>query len=263
MTPDTAIISVIIHPMNDDQLLRYSRQILMPQFGIEGQEKLLSSHIAIIGLGGLGSPAALYLAAAGIGTLTLIDGDELDLTNLQRQIAHQEHNIGINKTQSAKESLHALNPEPVVHCINQQLHDSELEDLIKSVDIVIDATDNFDSRFEINRVCHQYKTPLVSGAAIRLEGQLSVYDFRNDDTPCYRCLYHEVDTQTETCSENGILGPVVGTIGCLQALEAIKLITNIGDTLQGQLLIFDAFSMDWRKMKLRKDPACPVCSGQS
>lgn len=245
--------------MNDDQLLRYSRQILMPQFGIEGQEKLLNSHIAIIGLGGLGSPAALYLAAAGVGELTLVDHDELDLTNLQRQIVHQEHNIGINKTQSAKETLQQLNPEPVINCISTQLHNEQLSELIEKVDIVIDATDNFDSRFEINKFCFKHKTPLVSGAAIRLEGQLSVYDFRNENSPCYRCLYHEVDAQAETCSENGILGPVVGTIGCLQALEAIKVITNTGDSLQGQLLIFDAFSMDWRKMKLRKDPACPVC----
>lgn len=245
--------------MNDDQLLRYARQILMPQFGIEGQQKLLDSHVAIIGLGGLGSPAALYLAAAGIGELTLIDSDELDLTNLQRQIAHREHNIGINKTESAKQTLHALNPEPVINCITRQLHNDDLSQLIEKVDVVIDATDNFDSRFEINKFCFQHKTPLVSGAAIRMEGQLSVYDFRNDDSPCYRCLYHEVEAQTETCSENGILGPVVGTIGSLQALEAIKAITDIGDSLQGQLLIFDAFSMDWRKMKLRKDPACPVC----
>lgn len=249
--------------MNDDQLLRYARQILMPQFGIEGQQKLLESHIAIIGLGGLGSPAAMYLTAAGVGELTLVDGDELDLTNLQRQIAHQEHNIGINKTLSAKETLHTLNPEPVINCVNNQLHDEQLEQLIKKVDLVIDATDNFDSRFEINKTCFKHKTPLVSGAAIRMEGQLSVYDFRNEDSPCYRCLYHEVDAQTETCSENGILGPVVGTIGCLQALEAIKVITGIGDSLQGQLMIFDAFSMDWRKMKLRKDPACPVCGTHS
>ena len=245
--------------MNDDQLLRYARQILMPQFGIESQQKLLDSHIAIIGLGGLGSPAALYLAAAGVGELTLVDDDELDLTNLQRQIAHQEHNIGTNKTLSAKETLHALNPEPVINCIQHQLHGDELDQLIKTVDLVIDATDNFDSRFEINQFCVKHKTPLVSGAAIRLEGQLSVYDFRNDDSPCYRCLYHEVEAQAETCSENGILGPVVGTIGSLQAVEAIKVITGIGESLQGQLLIFDAFSMDWRKMKLRKDSACPVC----
>lgn len=249
--------------MNDDQLLRYARQILMPQFGIEGQQKLLESHIAIIGLGGLGSPAAMYLAAAGVGELTLVDGDELDLTNLQRQIAHQEHNIGINKTLSAKDTLHRLNPEPVINCVNNQLHDEQLEQLIKKVDLVIDATDNFDSRFEINKTCFKHKTPLVSGAAIRMEGQLSVYDFRSEDSPCYRCLYHEVDAQTETCSENGILGPVVGTIGCLQALEAIKVITGIGDSLKGQLMIFDAFSMDWRKMKLRKDPACPVCGTHS
>ncbi|MCK4709109.1 MAG: molybdopterin-synthase adenylyltransferase MoeB [Gammaproteobacteria bacterium] len=245
--------------MNDDQLLRYSRQILLPQFGIEGQQKLLDSHVAIIGLGGLGSPAALYLAAAGIGELTLVDDDELDLTNMQRQIVHQTKNVGKNKTESAKQTLQSLNSEPVINCIDHQLHDAELEDLIKSVDVVIDATDNFDSRFEINKFCFKHKTPLVSGAAIRMEGQLSVYDFRNDDSPCYRCLYHETEAQTETCSENGIIGPVVGTIGCLQALETIKTIIDVGDSLQGQLLIFDAFSMDWRKMKLRKDPACPIC----
>lgn len=245
--------------MNDDQLLRYARQILIPQFGIEGQEKLLNSHVAIIGLGGLGSPAALYLAAAGVGELTLVDHDELDLTNLQRQIAHQEHNIGVNKTESARQTLQALNPEPVINCITEQLHDDALDQLVQSVDVVIDATDNFDSRFEINKCCFKHKTTLVSGAAIRMEGQLSVYDFKSDNSPCYRCLYHEVEAQAETCSENGILGPVVGTIGSLQALEAIKAITGIGDSLQGHLLIFDAFTMDWRKMKLRKDPACPVC----
>jgi len=245
--------------MNDDQLLRYARQILMPQFGIEGQQKLLDSHIAIIGLGGLGSPAALYLAAAGIGQLSLVDHDALDLTNLQRQIAHREDNIGINKTESAKETLTALNPEPVIHCIDHQLHGDDLEQLIESVDLVVDATDNFDSRFEINQLCFKHKTPLVSGAAIRFEGQLSVYNFKNNDSPCYRCLYHEVDAETETCSENGVLGPVVGTIGSLQALEAIKTLLNLGESLQGHLLIFDAFNMDWRKMKLRKDPACPVC----
>lgn len=245
--------------MNDEQLLRYSRQILMPQIGIEGQQKLLDSHVAIIGLGGLGSPALLYLAAAGVGQLTLVDHDLLDLTNLQRQIAHQEHNIGVAKTESARQTIMALNPETRVHCIDHQLHDDALSDLIKSVDIVIDATDNFDSRFEINRLCFIHKTPLVSGAAIRMEGQLSVYDFRNSAGPCYRCLYHEVEARAETCSENGVLGPVVGTIGSLQALETIKLLTGYGETLQGQLLIFDAVSMDWRKMKLRKDPSCPVC----
>lgn len=245
--------------MNDEQLLRYARQILIPQFGIEGQEKLLQSHVAIIGLGGLGSPVALYLAAAGVGELSLVDHDEVDLTNLQRQIIHQEHNIGINKSESARESIRALNPEPEINCYQYQLHGKELEQLISSVDIVVDATDNFDSRFEINQQCFKHKKPLVSGAAIRLEGQLSVYDFRHEDSPCYRCLYQEVEEQAETCSENGIIGPVVGTIGSLQALETIKTLLQLGDTLQGQLLIFDALSMEWRKMKLRKDPACPVC----
>lgn len=248
--------------MNDDQLLRYGRQILLPQFGIEGQEKLLNSHVAIIGLGGLGSPAALYLTAAGIGTLSLIDDDHLDLTNMQRQIVHQTKNISNNKTISAKETLQALNPEPHINCIEHQLHGAELEALIKSVDVIIDATDNFESRFEINEFCFKHKTPLISGAAIRMEGQLTVYNFKNEKSPCYRCLYHEVETEAETCSENGVIGPVVGTIGSLQALEAIKHITNIGESLQGHLLIFDAFTMEWRKMKLRKDPACPVCGNQ-
>ncbi|MDH5518487.1 MAG: molybdopterin-synthase adenylyltransferase MoeB [Gammaproteobacteria bacterium] len=249
--------------MNDDQLLRYARQILVPQIGIEGQQQLLDSHVVIIGLGGLGSPAALYLAAAGIGQLTLVDDDQLDLTNLQRQIAHQTKNIGKNKTLSATETLTNINPESRYNCIDRQLHGDELDALIQSADIVIDATDSFASRFEINQSCFKLKTPLVSGAAIRMEGQLSVYDFRNNDGPCYRCLYQEVETEAATCSENGILGPVVGTIGCLQAVEAIKVLTHVGNSLQGHLLIFDAFSMEWRKMKLRKDPSCPVCSSQT
>lgn len=246
--------------MNDDQLLRYARQILVPQISIEGQQKLLDAHVAIIGIGGLGSPAALYLAAAGIGRLTLVDPDTLDLTNLQRQIAHREDNIGVNKTESARQTLESLNPEPEITCIPERLSGEKLENLVKSVDLVIDATDNFDSRFELNEICHRYSRPLVSGAAIRLEGQLSVYDFRDNSSPCYRCLYHEVDAEQETCSENGILGPVVGTIGCLQAVETLKLLLELGESLKGYLLIFDAFSMDWRKMKLKKDPACPVCS---
>lgn len=249
--------------MKDELLLRYSRQILLPQIGIEGQQKLLDAHVLIIGLGGLGSPVAYYLAAAGVGELTLVDHDKVDLTNLQRQIIHHSDRIGTNKAFSAKHTLQDLNPEPTIHCIDHRLHGDALASAIEQADIVVDATDNFTSRFEINRMCHRHHTPLVSGAAIRLEGQLSVYDYRDKNSPCYRCLYQDIGEEQETCSETGILGPVVGTIGSLQALEVIKLITGVGESLTGYLLIFDAFNQDWRKMKLRKDPACPVCGDEN
>jgi len=246
--------------MNDDQLLRYSRQILLPQFGIEGQQKLLSSHVLIIGLGGLGSPVAMYLAAAGVGRLTLVDHDKVDLSNLQRQIVHRTDNIQQAKVQSAKQNLLQLNPETAIHCIDHKLHEDELYQLTQQVDIVVDATDNFPTRFTINRACVEHKKPLVSGAAIRMEGQVSVFDMRNDNSPCYRCLYDEAGSIEETCSENGVLAPMVGIIGSIQAMEVIKLIAGIGETLTGKLLICDGMYQEWRSMKLKKDPDCPVCS---
>lgn len=245
--------------MNDQQLLRYNRQIMLPQLGYEGQLKLLAAHVLIIGLGGLGSPVAMYLAAAGIGKLTLVDFDEVDLSNLQRQILHRTENIKQPKVDSAKHNLLQLNPEITIHTIHHKLNQEELNNLVAAASVVVDATDNFDSRFAINRACVQHKIPLVSGAAIRFEGQVSVFDLRNTISPCYRCLYDETGTSEETCSTNGVISPMVGIIGSIQALETIKLIAGIGDTLTGKLLITDGLHQEWRSMKLRKDPHCPVC----
>lgn len=246
--------------MNDQQLLRYSRQILLPQFGIEGQQALLDAHVLIIGLGGLGSPVAMYLAAAGVGELTLVDHDRVELSNLQRQIIHRTDNIDQYKVESAKQNLFNLNPEIKINCINHKLSTTELDTATQSATVVIDATDNFDSRFSINQSCVKNKTPLVSGAAIRMEGQVSVFDLRNASNPCYRCLYNEQGNHDEACSENGVMSPMVGIIGSIQAIEAIKLIAHIGEPLTGKLLITDSFYQEWRVIKLNKDPACPVCN---
>jgi len=245
--------------MNDEQLLRYSRQILLPQFGTEGQQKLLDAHVLIIGMGGLGSPVAMYLAAAGVGELTLVDHDTVDLSNLQRQILHRNDNIGQPKVDSAQHNLAQLNDEISIHTVNKKLDDDELQQLVSRVDLVVDATDNFPTRFAINRACVRHKKPLVSGAAIRLEGQVGIFDLRRADSPCYRCLYDEQGGVPETCSENGVMAPMVGIIGSIQALEVIKLLTDTGETLAGKLLISDGLHQEWRSMKLRKDPACPVC----
>lgn len=246
--------------MDDEQLLRYSRQILLPQFGIEGQQQLLDAHVLIIGMGGLGSPVAMYLAAAGVGQLTLVDDDVVDLSNLQRQIIHRTHNIGQAKVDSAKENLLQINPDIHINGINQKLDEISMDTLIQQVDVVVDATDNFPSRFAINKSCFKNKKPLVSGAAIRMEGQVSIFDMRDNESPCYHCLYDEQGTLAETCSENGVMSPMVGIIGSIQALETIKLISNTGETLTGKLLISDGMHQEWRSMKLRKDPDCPVCS---
>ncbi len=245
--------------MNDDQLLRYSRQILLPQFGAEGQLALLQSKVLIIGLGGLGSSVSMYLAAAGVGKLVLVDHDAVDLSNLQRQIVHRTGNIGQAKVESARIHLAQLNPDIHIVTINKKLSDEELAQQVAETDLVVDATDNFPTRFAINRACVEHRKPLVSGAAIRMEGQVSVFDMRRDDSPCYRCLYDEQDTEAEACSENGVMAPMVGIIGSIQALETIKLIAGIGETLTGRLLITDGLNQEWRRMKLRKDPACPVC----
>jgi len=246
--------------MNDEQLLRYSRQILLPTFGIEGQEKLLNSHVLIMGLGGLGSPVAMYLAAAGIGKITLVDFDDVELSNLQRQIIHNTSRINQSKVESAAATIQQLNPLIETTCINKQLEEKDLIDLLPNVDLVVDATDNFSTRFMINRACFKTSTPLVSGAAIRMEGQVSVFNFNQPDSPCYRCLYDEHGEENTSCSENGVMAPMVGIIGSIQAMEAIKLLANYGETLTGKLLITDAMFQDWRSMKLKKDPACPVCS---
>ena len=250
---------------NDEQMLHYSRQIMLPKFGIEGQQKLQNAHVVIIGLGGLGSPAAMYLSAAGIGKLTLIDFDEVEHSNLQRQIIHRTKNIKDSKVSSAEKTLHELNPETTINCINKKLSLEETKNAIANSDCVIDASDNFTARFLINRACLTQGIPLVSGAAIQYEGQISVFDFRQKDSACYACLYNEdanegVNEESTSCSDNGILAPVVGIIGSMQALEAIKLICNLGDTLKNRLLLFDALALEWRTIKLKKDTNCNACN---
>lgn len=246
--------------MNDAQLLRYSRHILLPQVDIEGQEKLLASHALIIGAGGLGSPVALYLAASGVGRITIADGDVVDLTNLQRQIAHQNSAIGSNKALSARRAMSALNPEILVNALHQRLADADLLRLTAEADVVIDASDNFATRHAINRACVANKKPLVSGAAVRFDGQVTVFDLRESSSPCYHCLFPEVEGADEVrCAENGVFSPLVGMIGTTQAAEALKLLMGIGQPLNGRLLLLDALAMEWRSIKLAKDQACPVC----
>ncbi len=244
--------------MNDEQLLRYSRQIMLPDVDIDGQEKLLAARVLIIGLGGLGSPVAMYLAAAGVGQLVLADFDAVDLTNLQRQIAHTSARIGVNKAQSAAQTLRELNPQVAIECIEKILDAENLAEQVKRADVVVVCTDNFSTRFAINAACVAATVPLVSGAAIRLEGQVAVFDARQETSPCYRCLYEE-DTDDATCAANGVLAPLVGVIGAMQALETIKLICGFGTSLTGRLLLLDARHMQWREMKLPKDHQCPVC----
>jgi adenylyltransferase/sulfurtransferase len=247
--------------MQDDQLLRFSRQIMLPSIGLTGQQKLLKSKVVIIGLGGLGSPAAMYLAASGVGELVLVDFDKVDISNLQRQIIHSTDDIGRNKVESAKDALLALYPECRVTTIDHKPEAQELSDLVANADLVLDCSDNFATRFTINKTCVAQRTPLVSGAAIRMEGQVSVFSGQAGD-PCYRCLYGPGDGE-ETCVENGVLAPVVGIIGSIQATEAIKLLTGAGTPLNGKLLLLDAMQMQWRTLKLKADPECPVCSNIS
>lgn len=246
--------------MNDAELLRYSRHILLPQIGIEGQLRLRAAHALIVGVGGLGSPIALYLAASGFGRLTLVDDDRVDLSNLQRQIAHNNARIGMPKVESAAIAARALNPDVEITAHAQRVDADALNTLVSNADIVLDASDNFATRFAINAACVAARKPLVSAAAIRLEAQISVFDLRNPASPCYRCLYQTQDEIAETCSQTGVLAPLVGVLGSLQAVEAIKLIAGFGETLMGRLLLFDAERCEWRSIRLRKDPACPVCS---
>jgi adenylyltransferase/sulfurtransferase len=249
--------------MNDEQLLRYNRQIMLPQIDIEGQQKLADAHVLIIGMGGLGSPASIYLTAAGIGRLTLVDFDKVEITNLQRQIVHRTRDIDQAKVDSAKRHLLEINPAVQISTVDIRPDQQTLSKLVQQADVVIDASDNYQTRFAINGACVAHRIPLVSGAAIRFEGQISVFDKRRDDSPCYNCLYPQFGDIEETCSENGILAPVVGIIGSTQALEAIKIICGIGEPLIGRLLILDALSMSWRSMQLKRDPACSVCGTQA
>ena len=245
--------------MNDHQLLRYSRQIMLPSIGFEGQEKLLSSRVLIIGLGGLGSPVAMYLAAAGVGNLVLVDFDKVDPSNLQRQIAHTSARVGEAKVTSARQTLLALNPDCQVETIDHRLDPAGLRQQAERADLVVDASDNFSTRFAVNDACLASGTPLVSGAAIRMEGQVSVFSGQPGD-PCYRCLYGDGAELDETCSANGVLAPLVGIIGSVQATEAIKILCGAGTPLIGRLLLLDAAQMEWRTVKLKADPDCPLCS---
>jgi molybdopterin/thiamine biosynthesis adenylyltransferase len=245
--------------MNDEDLLRYSRQIMLPEIEIEGQMKLLDASVLVIGMGGLGSPIALYLAAAGIGHLTITDDDVVDLSNLQRQIAHRTSDIGRLKVDSAEEAMLAINPRIKVTKISHRLDAASLKDLLQDIDLVVDATDNFATRFVINETCVATGTPAVFGAAVQLEGQILVYD-PTTDAACYQCLYKDAQDGQLNCAENGVAAPVVGIIGTCQAMEAIKLIVGFGDSSAGYLQVFDARNMDWRKLKLPKNPNCPTCA---
>jgi adenylyltransferase/sulfurtransferase len=248
--------------MEDQQLLRYSRQILMPQVGLDGQQKLLDAHVLIVGAGGLGSPAAMYLASAGVGHLTIADHDEVELSNLQRQILHDSAALGRAKVDSARERLAALNPETRVTPLHTRLDAAQLHELAQQADVVVDACDNFDTRFAVNAACVATGTPLVSGAAVRMEGQLSVFIPGRPDSPCYRCLSREGEELDQTCTNNGVLAPIVGIIGSLQALETLKLLLGVGEPLCGRLLVFDGLYHEWRSVKLRRDARCPVCAGR-
>jgi molybdopterin-synthase adenylyltransferase len=251
--------------MNDNQLLRYSRHILLNQIAFEGQEKLTKSHALVVGAGGLGSPAALYLAAAGVGRLTICDYDEVDLSNLQRQIIHTEKTIGMNKAISAKQTLHAINSEVVIDTVCQKSSIENFNQLINSADVVLDCSDNFATRYALNRLCVAHKKPLVSGAAIGFEGQVTVYDKRDENSPCYHCLFPDNQEESKEnndlrCAEHGVFSPLVGMIGTTQAAEALKLLMGVGDSLQARLLMLDALSMEWRTIKLKRDSACLVCA---
>ena len=245
--------------MDDKQLLRYSRHILLPQLGIDGQQTLLDARVLIVGLGGLGSPVAMYLAASGVGHLVIVDRDRVELSNLQRQIVHTTNNIGVDKSASARQTLQALNPDIRISTFHQTLPADALTEQVRLADAVVDASDNFATRFGLNRLCVDRKKPLISGAVIRLEGQVTTFRADHRDSPCYRCLYRDMDEIAEACSETGVLAPVAGIIGSIQATETLKVLAGIGQTLKGRLLILDALTMEWREVRLRKDPECPVC----
>ena len=250
--------------MNDQQLLRYSRHILLDALGVEGQQHILDSHALIIGAGGLGSPAALYLASAGIGRITLVDDDTVDFTNLQRQIMHTQARVDQPKALSGQAALQAINPDIEIVPLTTRLSGQALVDLVGTADLVLDCTDNFATRHAINRACVHHRKPLVSGAAIRFDGQISVYDLRHDTAPCYHCLFPEgEDVEEVRCAVMGVFAPLTGIIGSMQAAEALKLAAGIGETLNGRLLLLDALSMTWRNIKFQRDPACAVCGETS
>ncbi len=247
--------------MNDNQLLRYSRHILLPEIGIEGQQRLLDAHVLLIGAGGLGSPAALYLVAAGVGTLTICDGDTVDLTNLQRQIVHRESSVGANKAESARTALQAINPRVTIHAVAERVAGAGLSALVAAADVVLDGSDNFATRHAVNRACVAARKPLVSGAGVRFDGQLAVFDLRAPDSPCYACLFPEASENEEMrCAVMGVFAPLVGIIGAMQAAETLKLLAGAGEPLTGRLLLLDALTMEVRTVRLQRDAACAVCA---
>lgn len=250
--------------MDDAQLLRYSRHILLDELGVEGQQRLIDSHALILGAGGLGSPVALYLAASGVGRITLIDDDVVDLTNLQRQIAHTTERVGQPKVESARDAMRSLNPRVQVQPLQIRADETALLRLVAEADVVIDGCDNFATRHAVNRACVQHAVPLVSGAVIRLDGQLTTYDTRDTASPCYACLFPPDQAPEEVrCSTLGVLAPLVGVIGTLQATEAIKLLAGVGRSLVGRLQLLDGRSLEWTEMRLRRQPDCPVCQHRS
>ena len=246
--------------MNDNQLLRYSRHILLDELGIEGQQRLLAAHALVIGAGGLGSPVALYLATAGVGTITIVDNDSVDLTNLQRQIAHNVSRIGQPKAESAATTLQAINPEVRVHALRERADAARLLQLAADADVVIDCSDNFATRHAVNAACVAHRKPLVSGAAIGFDGQVSVYDTRDAAKPCYACLFPPGAVFEEVrCATMGVFAPLVGIIGSLQAAEALKLLAGVGASLAGRLQMLDARTMEWTEIAMARTPGCPVC----
>jgi molybdopterin/thiamine biosynthesis adenylyltransferase len=251
----------VIASMDDRQLLRYSRHILLDEVGIEGQERVLGARALIIGAGGLGSPAALYLAASGVGRITLVDDDEVDLTNLQRQVMHTTARIGKPKVESGREALRQINPDIEVIALRERVAGERLRELVADHDVVLDCSDNFATRQAVNRACVAAGVPLVAGAVIRFDGQLSVFDVRDPVSPCYACLFPE-DSRFEdvACSSMGVFAPLVGVIGAVQAAEALKLLAGCGQPLVGRLLMLDGRYMEWTELRVGRDPGCPVCS---
>jgi len=249
--------------VDDRQLLRYSRHILLPQIGVEGQERLLAARALVLGAGGLGSPSAYYLASAGIGTLALADDDSVDLTNLQRQILHATTSVGRPKVESARDTLAAINPECRVLALRERLSGQRLSEEVAAADVVLDCSDNFATRHAVNRACVRFHKPLVSGAAIRFDGQVAVFDSRQEDGPCYHCLFPEgEDVEEVRCAVMGVFAPLTGIIGTVQAAEALKLIIGCGESLAGRLLLLDGLAMEWRQISVPRDPGCPVCASR-
>lgn len=247
--------------MDDDALLRYSRHILLNEFGLEAQQRLGQSHALVVGAGGLGSAALMYLASAGVGHISIADGDKVDLTNLQRQIVHREDTLGMNKALSAQRQLRTINSTIRVDAIQERLSGTALADMVRSADVVLDCSDNFTTRHAINRACVQCKKPLVSGAGVRFDGQITSFDLRRADSPCYHCLFPDaVDAEEERCAVMGVFAPLVGVIGTMQAAEAIRLLAGIGEPLTGRMLMLDARSLSWQTVKFRRDAHCAVCA---